>query len=54
VSNREEALAKYAEYILDRPDLIALAKSVLRGKVLGCWCKPLACHGDVLMKIVYE
>ncbi len=20
----------------------------LQGKVLGCWCKPKACHGDVL------
>jgi hypothetical protein len=20
----------------------------VKGKVLGCWCKPLACHGDVV------
>ncbi|CAG1022170.1 hypothetical protein DOJK_01483 [Patescibacteria group bacterium] len=20
----------------------------LRGKILGCHCKPLACHGDIL------
>lgn len=20
----------------------------LRGKVLGCWCAPMPCHGDVL------
>lgn len=20
----------------------------LRGKVLGCYCKPLACHGDII------
>lgn len=25
------------------------AKAELTGKVLGCWCKPLACHGDVLV-----
>ena len=24
------------------------AKTELRGKVLGCWCSPAACHGDVL------
>lgn len=24
----------------------------LKGKRLGCFCKPLACHGDVLAKIV--
>jgi Domain of unknown function (DUF4326) len=26
----------------------------LRGKVLGCWCKPLECHGDVLAKLADE
>lgn len=26
----------------------------LRGKVLGCWCKPKACHGDVLVKLIEE
>lgn len=24
----------------------------LRGKVLGCWCKPEACHGDVLQELL--
>ncbi|MHB8407806.1 MAG: DUF4326 domain-containing protein [Acidiferrobacterales bacterium] len=23
----------------------------LRGKVLGCWCSPQACHGDVLEEL---
>ena len=26
----------------------------LRGKVLGCWCKPEACHGDVLLELIEE
>ena len=26
----------------------------LRGKRLGCWCKPLPCHGDVLVKLFKE
>lgn len=26
----------------------------LKGKVLGCWCKPNACHGDVLIKLLNE
>jgi hypothetical protein len=29
-------------------DLVATAKRELRGKVLGCWCAPLPCHGHVL------
>ena len=23
----------------------------LKGKILGCWCKPLPCHGDVLAEL---
>ena len=26
----------------------------LRGEVLGCYCKPLACHGDVLVELLEE
>ena len=26
----------------------------LRGKILGCWCKPNGCHGDVLLRILNE
>lgn len=24
----------------------------LDGKVLGCWCKPRPCHGDVYVKVI--
>lgn len=27
------------------------AKKELRGKILGCWCAPKPCHGDVLLEI---
>lgn len=26
----------------------------LKGKKLGCFCKPLACHGDILKRICEE
>ena len=26
----------------------------LKGKVLGCFCKPKACHGDVLVELVND
>ena len=26
----------------------------LQGKTLGCWCKPKACHGDVLVRLIEE
>ncbi|QBX38634.1 DUF4326 domain-containing protein [Brevundimonas sp. S30B] len=44
---RGEVIEKYREHVLTRPDLMA-ALPELRGKTLGCWCAPKACHGDVL------
>ena len=26
----------------------------LRGKTLGCYCKPLACHGDIYIQLLQE
>jgi hypothetical protein len=34
--------------------MIEKAKRELKGKVLGCWCSPKACHGDILAKIANE
>ena len=49
-ASREEALVRYEEWIKSRPDLLS-ALGELRGKVLGCWCRPKACHGDVLARL---
>lgn len=46
---REEVIQKYEEYLRGNRSLRALLPS-LKGKVLGCWCAPKACHGDVLVK----
>ena len=54
VASREEAIAKYEEWLIAQPELVAEAKAQLKGKVLGCWCHPLACHGDVLSRIANE
>jgi hypothetical protein len=50
VRSREQAVAKYAEWIETRPELLA-ALPELKGKTLGCWCAPRACHGDVLARL---
>lgn len=44
---REEALEKYEEWIQTQ-DWLLKDIHELKDKVLGCWCKPLTCHGDVL------
>ena len=49
--NREEVIRKYREWILKNNDLLNSLEE-LKGKVLGCFCKPLACHGDVLVELV--
>jgi Domain of unknown function (DUF4326) len=47
---REEVISKYRAYLLSNPNLMARLPS-LKGKVLGCWCHPKACHGDVLAEL---
>ena len=53
-ATRSEAIEKYERWLLAQPDLVAHAREHLRGKVLGCWCAPKACHGHVLARIVNE
>ena len=47
---RAEVIAKYEAWLRTQPHLLA-ALPELRGKVLGCWCAPQACHGDVLVRL---
>lgn len=46
------AVELYEQYILASPLINEIEE--LRGKRLGCWCKPQPCHGDVLVKILRE
>lgn len=50
---REEVIQKYREWILTQPKLLN-SLYLLKGKILGCWCKPEACHGDVLEELIRE
>ena len=49
--SRAEVVEKFEAWIKTQPALMEAAKRELRGKNLVCWCAPLACHGDVLMRI---
>jgi hypothetical protein len=51
--SREESLRRFREYMLGRPDLLDQLPE-LEGKILACWCKPDACHGDVLLELLQE
>lgn len=50
---RKEVIERYEAWIRQQPELLARLGE-LRGKVLACHCKPKACHGDVLVKLVEE
>lgn len=54
VGTREDAIRKYEAWLVAQPELVEKVKRELRGKVLGCVCKPKACHGDVLARIANE
>ena len=49
--SREDVIHKYRIWILANTSLIKQIRSELRGKTLGCWCRPNACHGDVLAEL---
>jgi hypothetical protein len=55
--DRDEAIAKFENYARQHmKDHHGFRDAVrdLHGKVLGCWCAPKPCHGDVLLKLAAE
>jgi len=48
---REDVIEKYEKYLLGNLSLMRKLP-LLENKILGCWCKPKACHGDILVKYV--
>ena len=52
---RDEVIQKYKTCILEkieRKEITQDQLDKLRGKKLGCWCKPNTCHGDVLVELI--
>ena len=48
---REQTIACYHQYFIERIQRDAQFRTRvhgLRGKTLGCFCKPRPCHGDVI------
>ena len=48
---REEVIEKFKNWILTQPNLLKDLHEI-KGKTLGCWCKPKSCHGDVLVELI--
>ncbi len=50
---REECIENFRRDTKANPGLMA-SLGELTGQVLGCWCHPDACHGDVLVELWQE
>lgn len=49
---RGSTIDKYRTWLLNNKKLLAGLEE-LRGKTLACWCRPLACHGLVLIELLH-
>lgn len=52
---RDECIAAYRSWLralLAQSPEAREELEKLRGLRLGCWCSPLACHGDVLVELL--
>lgn len=55
--SREQVLELYYEYIkkkIEKEPTLVDELIKLKGKKLGCWCKPDKCHGDILLDLIKQ
>jgi hypothetical protein len=52
VETREESIEAYRKWILSEGKDLLADLHELKGKTLGCWCKPKSCHGDILIELL--
>ena len=54
-NGRDDCLVKYEAYLRKKLETEGTEElKRLKGKKLGCWCKPERCHGDVIVKLIEE
>lgn len=54
MSNRTQVIARYEKWLRSQPGLVERVRKELRGKRLGCHCRPRQCHADVLAMVAEE
>ena len=52
--DRETVIRKYRAWLVAQPALVERVRRELANKVLGCWCAPAPCHGDVLAAVAND
>lgn len=53
-ADRPLCIADFETYARATPRVMTLIASLPEDAVLGCWCAPKACHGDVIIKLWKE
>ena len=48
---REEVIAKFERWAWHSSEVMETIERLPEDAVLGCWCKPQPCHGDVIVKL---
>ena len=54
-TDREDSIQKYRQHLflqIKNKEITIEDLKELNGKVLGCFCKPQSCHGDVIVSAV--
>lgn len=52
--SREICIAEYETWARSQAGIMKRIEALPADAVLGCWCHPLPCHGDVIIKIWKE
>lgn len=55
--DRDDVIRLYRKWFYERIEKMPSFKKkvlALKGKILICWCTPLPCHGDVIIKYLEE
>jgi len=52
--NREEVVKKFEDYARNSRALMDWISLLHENTILGCWCSPKLCHGDIIIKLWKE
>lgn len=50
--SREAVIARHKKDFYNNPELQEAVWNELKGETIGCFCKPLACHGDTYVEYI--
>lgn len=51
---RQDVIEKHKRDFYNNPKLQEAVWNELKGETLGCFCKPLPCHGDTYIQYIRE